>query len=91
MQAIIAWIDEHTNATVQHIALALAWFVVIGGPITYFWGWDFGNFGAAMWAIAWNSSREERDWEKASGFGWRTFLIPDFVVVVTYLMINSLT
>ena len=88
MNKIIEWVDKYTSPTLQHTVLSIAWYAAIGLPIWHFLGYTAGNVGGMCWALAWNSSREERDWEKNSGFGRKTLWIPNVVVVAIFMVLN---
>lgn len=80
---MIDWIDEHISATVQHLILSAVLYAIVM--------WPLGNAAGAAFAFAWNTSRELRDAQKGSGFGWKTLLIPDVAIIVTYLILARIS
>jgi hypothetical protein len=76
---MIQWIDDHIPAVWQHIILCWAIFAI---ALVAAW-WD-PILAAALVAVAWNTSREIRDAQKGSGFGWGVLLLPNISVLAAW-------
>lgn len=87
IEAISDWVDDHVDATIQHIVICAVFIVILGWLFGLMIGTIAGiSFGFGF-AIGWNTSREVRDAQKGSGFGWRTLLIPDALCLGAFALI----